>query len=111
MTENVTTCNSIFINPKLSGRIFQEAVSATSNNQEKQIKLEDLLHKEKALSVLTEERICIQMNSLTRTKQLPEYYSEMKSLLKYKPQENWTNGKKHKNILQKDSKNTSIGIA
>ena len=51
------------------------------------------------------------MNSLTRTKQLPEYYSEMKSLLKYKPQENWTNGKKHKNILQKDSKNTSIGIA
>ena len=50
------------------------------------------------------------MNSLTRTKQLPEYYSEMKSLLKYKPQENWKNGK-HKNILQKDSKTTSIDIA
>lgn len=111
MTENVTTCNSIFINPKLSGGIFQEAVSATTNNQDRQTKLEDLLHKEKALSVLTKERICIQMNSLTRSKQLPEYYSEMKSLLKYKPQENWTNGRKHQNILQKDSKNTSIGIA
>lgn len=111
MTENVTICNPIFINPKLSGSIFQEALSATTNSLDGQTKLEDLLHKEKALSVLTKERICIQMNSLTRTKQLPEYYSEMKSLLKYKPQENWKNGKKHKNILQKDSKNTSIDIA
>lgn len=33
LTENVTTYNSIFINPKLSGSIFQEIVLATTNNQ------------------------------------------------------------------------------
>lgn len=66
LTENVTTCNSIFMNPKLSGNIFPEAVSATTNNQYRQAKLEHLLHKEKAWHVLTKGRVCIQMNSLTR---------------------------------------------